>query len=74
MVIKEGESNHSYVERIDGYDVNYEYARREYMTRMLYDPGERLRVRRRDADGGLNGGARAAAGGPSASTRMSTWL
>ena len=35
----------SYVERIDGYDVTYEYAGREYMTRMPYDPGERLRVR-----------------------------
>lgn len=35
----------SFVERIDGYDVTYEYAGREYMTRMPYDPGERIRVR-----------------------------
>jgi uncharacterized protein YcfJ len=35
----------SYEERIDGYEVTYEYAGREYVTRMPYDPGERLRVR-----------------------------
>lgn len=35
----------SFVERIDGYDVTYEYAGREYMTRMPYDPGDRIRVR-----------------------------
>jgi uncharacterized protein YcfJ len=35
----------SYEERIDGYDVTYEYAGREYLTRMPYDPGERIRVR-----------------------------
>ncbi len=35
----------SFVERIDGYDVTYEYAGREYVTRMPYDPGERIRVR-----------------------------
>ena len=35
----------SFVERIDGYDVTYEYAGREYVTRMPYDPGARLRVR-----------------------------
>ena len=34
----------SFVERIDGYDVTYEYAGREYVTRMPYDPGERIRV------------------------------
>ena len=32
-------------ERIDGYEVTYAYAGREYVTRMPYDPGERLRVR-----------------------------
>lgn len=32
-------------ERIDGYEVTYEYAGREYVTRMPYDPGERIRVR-----------------------------
>ena len=32
-------------ERIDGYDVTYAYAGREYVTRMPYDPGERIRVR-----------------------------
>ena len=35
----------SFVERIEGYDVTYEYAGREYLTRMPYDPGERIRVR-----------------------------
>ena len=35
----------SFVERIDGYEVTYEYAGREYMTRMPYDPGDRIRVR-----------------------------
>ena len=34
-----------YEERIDGYEVTYEYAGRQYVTRMPYDPGERLRVR-----------------------------
>lgn len=34
-----------YEERIDGYRVTYEYAGREYVTRMPYDPGERIRVR-----------------------------
>jgi uncharacterized protein YcfJ len=33
------------VDRIDGYDVTYAYAGREYVTRMPYDPGERIRVR-----------------------------
>jgi uncharacterized protein YcfJ len=32
-------------ERIDGYDVTYEYAGREYVTRLPYDPGDRLQVR-----------------------------
>jgi uncharacterized protein YcfJ len=32
-------------ERIDGYEVTYEYAGREYVTRMPHDPGERIRVR-----------------------------
>jgi len=35
----------SYEERIDGYRVTYEYAGRQYVTRMPYDPGERIRVR-----------------------------
>jgi uncharacterized protein YcfJ len=35
----------SWEERIDGYEVTYEYAGREYVTRMPYDPGERIRVR-----------------------------
>jgi uncharacterized protein YcfJ len=34
-----------YEERVDGYQVTYEYAGREYVTRMPYDPGERIRVR-----------------------------
>lgn len=32
-------------ERVDGYDVTYEYAGREYHTRRDYHPGERIRVR-----------------------------
>jgi uncharacterized protein YcfJ len=32
-------------ERIEGYDVTYEYAGREYVTRLPYDPGDRLQVR-----------------------------
>ncbi|HEY5559659.1 MAG TPA: glycine zipper 2TM domain-containing protein [Steroidobacteraceae bacterium] len=35
----------SYEERVDGYDVTYEYAGRRYMTQMPYDPGERIRIR-----------------------------
>ena len=35
----------SWEERVDGYDVTYEYAGREYVTRMPYDPGERIRIR-----------------------------
>lgn len=31
-------------ERIEGYDVTYEYNGRRYQTRMPYDPGKRLRV------------------------------
>ena len=34
----------SFVERIDGYDVTYEYAGREYVTQLPYNPGERIRV------------------------------
>ncbi|MQP75696.1 glycine zipper 2TM domain-containing protein [Stenotrophomonas sp. MYb238] len=32
-------------ERVDGYDVTYEYAGREYHTHRDYHPGERIRVR-----------------------------
>ncbi len=32
-------------ERVDGYEVTYEYAGREYLTRLPYDPGDRIRVR-----------------------------
>ncbi|MGQ0385319.1 MAG: glycine zipper 2TM domain-containing protein [Gammaproteobacteria bacterium] len=35
----------SYEERIDGYEVTYEYAGRRYQTEMPYDPGERIRIR-----------------------------
>lgn len=35
----------SWDERVDGYRVTYEYAGREYTTRMPYDPGERLQIR-----------------------------
>ena len=35
----------SYEERVDGYDVTYEYAGREYLTRLPYDPGDRIRIR-----------------------------
>lgn len=35
----------SYEERIDGYEVTYEYAGRRYVTRMPYDPGDRIRIR-----------------------------
>jgi uncharacterized protein YcfJ len=35
----------SWEERIDGYDVTYMYAGRQYTTRMPYDPGERVRIR-----------------------------
>lgn len=32
-------------ERVDGYDVTYEYAGRTYRTRTSYNPGDRIRVR-----------------------------
>lgn len=32
-------------ERLDGYDVTYEYANRTYRTRTNYHPGDRIRVR-----------------------------
>lgn len=32
-------------ERVDGYDVTYEYAGRTYRTRTSYNPGDRMRVR-----------------------------
>jgi uncharacterized protein YcfJ len=35
----------SYEERIDGYDVEYEYGGQFFHTRLPYDPGERIRVR-----------------------------
>jgi len=35
----------SYEERIEGYEVSYEYAGRRYMTEMPYDPGDRIRIR-----------------------------
>jgi uncharacterized protein YcfJ len=35
----------SYEERVDGYDVTYEYAGRQYLTRLPYDPGDRIRIR-----------------------------
>ncbi len=35
----------SYEERVDGYEVTYEYAGRRYLTQMPYDPGERIRIR-----------------------------
>lgn len=34
----------SWEERVDGYDVTYEYGGRRYRTRMPYDPGDRLPV------------------------------
>ena len=35
----------SWEERIDGYDVTYLYGGTRHMSRMSYDPGERIRVR-----------------------------
>jgi uncharacterized protein YcfJ len=35
----------SWEERVDGYRVTYEYAGRHYVTRLPYDPGERIRIR-----------------------------
>ena len=32
-------------DRVDGYDVTYEYAGRTYVTRTQYNPGNRIRVR-----------------------------
>ncbi len=32
-------------ERVDGYEVTYEYAGRQYVTRMPYDPGDQIRIR-----------------------------
>lgn len=34
----------SWEERVDGYDVTYEYAGRRYRTRMPCDPGDRVRI------------------------------
>ncbi len=34
-----------YEERIEGYEVTYEYAGRRYVTEMPYDPGDRIRIR-----------------------------
>lgn len=36
---------HSVEERIDGYDVEYEYSGERYHTRLPYDPGDRMRIR-----------------------------
>jgi uncharacterized protein YcfJ len=38
-------SYHEQRERVDGYDVTYEYAGRQYHTRSDYNPGDRIRVR-----------------------------
>ena len=35
----------NYEERIEAYDVAYEYGGQRYNTRMPYDPGERIRIR-----------------------------
>jgi uncharacterized protein YcfJ len=35
----------TYEERIDGYNVVYLYGGRRHMTRLPYDPGERIKVR-----------------------------
>ena len=35
----------NFTEVIQGYDVRYVYGGREFVTRMPYDPGDRLRVR-----------------------------
>lgn len=32
-------------ERVEGYDVTYEYGGRQYVTRTAYNPGDRIRVR-----------------------------
>ena len=40
-------SNNGYVNdgRVTGYDVTYEYAGRQFVTRTDYHPGDRIRVR-----------------------------
>lgn len=35
----------TYEERIEGYDVGYEYGGKRYRTRLPYDPGDRIRIR-----------------------------
>lgn len=35
----------NYEERVEAYEVTYEYGDRHYVTQMPYDPGERIRVR-----------------------------
>lgn len=35
----------SYEERVDAYNVTYEYAGRRYLTQLPYDPGDRIRIR-----------------------------
>lgn len=35
----------SYEERIEGYNVEYEYAGQRHQTRLPYDPGDRIRIR-----------------------------
>ncbi len=34
-----------YADVIQGFDVRYQYSGREYVTRLPYDPGERIRLR-----------------------------
>jgi uncharacterized protein YcfJ len=36
---------HRVEERIDGYDVEYEYSGERYRTQLPYDPGDRIRIR-----------------------------
>ncbi len=38
-------TDHHTEERVDGYRVTYRYKGEEFVTRMPYDPGKRLRVR-----------------------------
>jgi uncharacterized protein YcfJ len=35
----------SYENRVEGYNVTYEYAGQRHTTRMSYDPGDRIRIR-----------------------------
>lgn len=35
----------NYEERVEGYDVEYEYAGQRHHTRLPYDPGDRMRIR-----------------------------